>query len=65
MTSTRDPMAAVCQYTYAFNKGDVKAMAATCADPMSILDGLPPHVWQGRGMSMSGAIAPMRLFPRP
>jgi ketosteroid isomerase-like protein len=38
---TRDPMAAVRQ------KGDVKAMAATCAVPASILDGLAPHVWQG------------------
>ena len=22
-------------------------MAATCADPMQILDGMSPHVWQG------------------
>jgi ketosteroid isomerase-like protein len=47
MTSTTDPMATVRQYIDYFNKGDVKAMAATCDLPMSILDGLPPHAWQG------------------
>jgi hypothetical protein len=47
MTSATDPMAAVRQYVDYFNKGDVKAMAATCDVPMSILDGLPPHAWQG------------------
>ncbi len=40
-------MTAVRQYVEAFNKGDVGAMAATCANPASILDGLAPHVWQG------------------
>ena len=40
-------MAAVLQYVDAFNSGDPKAMAATCADPMQILDGMSPHVWQG------------------
>jgi hypothetical protein len=44
---TRDPMGAVRQYLDYFNKGDVKAMAATCAVPASILDGLAPHAWQG------------------
>ena len=42
-----DPMAAVLQYVDAFNGGDPKAMAAACADPMQILDGMSPHVWQG------------------
>ena len=41
------PMAAVRQYVDAFNKGDVEAMAANCAVPTSVLDGLAPHVWQG------------------
>jgi ketosteroid isomerase-like protein len=45
--STNDPMAAVRQYIDAFNKGDVKTMAATFAVPGSILDGMAPHVWQG------------------
>jgi ketosteroid isomerase-like protein len=40
-------MAAVLRYVDAFNNGDVKAMAAACADPMQILDGMSPHVWQG------------------
>jgi len=40
-------MAAVRQYVHAFNRGDVKAMAATCAVSAVIIDGLPPHVWQG------------------
>jgi ketosteroid isomerase-like protein len=47
MSNAMDPMAVVRQYIDAFNKGDVKAMAATCAVPMSILDGLSPHAWQG------------------
>ncbi|MFX0579111.1 nuclear transport factor 2 family protein [Nocardia nepalensis] len=41
------PMAVVLQYIDAFNNGDSKAMAALCADPMQILDGMSPHVWQG------------------
>lgn len=45
--STNDPMAAVRQYIDGFNKGDAKVMAATFAVPGSILDGMPPHVWQG------------------
>ena len=40
-------MGAVLQYVEAFNNGDSAAMAATCADPMQILDGMSPHVWQG------------------
>ena len=44
---TMEPMAAVRQYVDAFNKGDVEAMAANCAVPASVLDGLAPHVWQG------------------
>jgi len=36
-------MAAVRHYIESFNKGDAKAMAAMCAVPMSILDGLAPH----------------------
>ena len=42
-----DPMAAVHKYINAFNQGDVKEMAAQCAVPASILDGLPPHAWYG------------------
>lgn len=46
-SSTKDPMGTVREYIAAFNKGDAKAMAATCANPASILDGMPTHVWQG------------------
>ena len=44
---TAGPLAAVHQYMESFNRGDVKAMAAACAVPMSILDGMAPHVWHG------------------
>ena len=47
MPDSDDPMAAVLQYVEAFNSGDSTAMTATCADPMQILDGMSPHVWQG------------------
>ena len=47
MPSSPDPIDAVLQYVEAFNNGDSTAMAASCADPMQILDGMWPHVWQG------------------
>ncbi len=47
MTSFNDLMATVSEYVAGFNNGDPKAMAAACADPMQILDGMSPHVWQG------------------
>src|SRR5690349_3343799 len=47
MTTAPDPMTAVRQYAEAFNNGDAQGMAAACADPMQILDGMAPHVWQG------------------
>jgi hypothetical protein len=39
-----ETMAGVREYVDAFNKGDAEAMAANCADPTSVLDGLAPHV---------------------
>jgi ketosteroid isomerase-like protein len=47
VSDSTDPMAVVHQYVDAFNKGDKNAMATACADPMQILDGMSPHVWQG------------------
>ena len=47
MPSSPNPVDAVLQYVEAFNNGDSTAMAASCADPMQILDGMSPHVWQG------------------
>lgn len=41
------PVTVLRQYIDAFNKGDVKAMAACFAVPGSILDGMTPHLWQG------------------
>jgi hypothetical protein len=47
LADTTEPMGAVRQYIDAFNRGDMDGMAATCAVPASILDGMAPHVWQG------------------
>jgi ketosteroid isomerase-like protein len=44
---TAAPVATVRDYIAAFNRGDANSMAALCADPMSILDGMAPHVWHG------------------
>ena len=41
------PVAVVHQYINAFNKGDLKAMAASFGNSGLILDGLAPHVWYG------------------
>lgn len=32
-----------------FNKADLKAIQAACADQTSILDEFPPHEWHGQG----------------
>jgi hypothetical protein len=37
------------QFTDAFNKGDMKAALAICADVISIIDDVPPHEWHGAG----------------
>jgi len=47
MAGSTGPVSAVQQYIDAFNNADVKAMAAMCADPMSSLDGMAPHLWHG------------------
>ncbi|HKR22364.1 MAG TPA: nuclear transport factor 2 family protein [Pyrinomonadaceae bacterium] len=47
LPDTTEPMAAVRDYIAGFNKGDVNSMAAMCAVPMSILDGMAPHLWHG------------------
>ena len=47
LADTTELMGAVRQYIDASNKGDTDGMAPTCAVPASILDGMPPHVWQG------------------
>ena len=71
LPDTTEPMAAVRHYIESFNEGDVKAMAAMCAVPMSILDGLAPHVWhvptsmsfkiRGQHVTQSGALFTLAL----
>ncbi|HEY4130921.1 MAG TPA: nuclear transport factor 2 family protein [Gemmatimonadaceae bacterium] len=45
--ATTDPLATVHKYIDHFNKGDGKSLAALFAAEGSILDGMPPHLWQG------------------
>ena len=45
--SSTDPLVAVRKYIDAFNRADTKTMAEAFANEASILDGLPPHTWQG------------------
>lgn len=40
-------MAVVHQWVDGFNKGDMKSMAAACAEQTSIIDDIPPHEWHG------------------
>jgi ketosteroid isomerase-like protein len=47
MSEVDNPIDTVRRYVEAFNNADAGAMAAECADPMQILDGMAPHVWQG------------------
>ena len=42
-------MTTVSGFVAAFNKGDVKAAAATCAEQTSIIDEFPPYEWHGTG----------------
>ena len=46
-------MAPVNQFVDAFNKGDVKTVAAMCADQTSIIDEFPPHEWHGAGACLT------------
>jgi ketosteroid isomerase-like protein len=44
-----DVMATIHQFVDGFNKGDVKAASATCAEQTSIIDEFPPYEWHGAG----------------
>jgi len=48
-TDKTDIMATIRQFVDSFNKGDVKAVAATCSDQAAILDEFPPYEWHGAG----------------
>ncbi len=54
MPTSDDPLGAVLQYVEAFNNGDSAAMAAMCADPMQILDGMSPMSGRGRQPPKTG-----------
>jgi len=56
-----EPMTVVRQYVDAFNKGEA-AMAANCAEPTRVLDGLAPHVW--RGLQLAGVPEHAHLHER-
>ncbi|HTT03355.1 MAG TPA: nuclear transport factor 2 family protein [Steroidobacteraceae bacterium] len=44
-----DVMAVIHQWVDGFNKADTKAMIATCADQVAIIDDIPPNEWHGAG----------------
>lgn len=44
-----DVVTVISQFIDAFNKGDMKAALAICADMTSLIDDLPPHEWHGDG----------------
>ena len=48
-TDKTDVMATVRHFVDSFNQGDVKAIAAACADQASILDEFAPYEWHGAG----------------
>jgi ketosteroid isomerase-like protein len=48
-TDKTDVMRTIRKFVDSFNKGDMKAVAATCAEQASIVDEFPPYEWQGAG----------------
>jgi ketosteroid isomerase-like protein len=48
-TDKSDVMTLIHHWVDSFNKGDMKSMAAACADEASIIDDFPPHEWHGPG----------------
>ena len=44
-----DAVAVVDKWTANFNKGDLQAAIALCADDASVIDGLAPFLWRGPG----------------
>ena len=44
-----DVMVAVNRFVEGFNKGDTKALVASCSAQTSIIDEFPPHEWHGTG----------------
>jgi ketosteroid isomerase-like protein len=50
-----DVLVPIRQFVEGFNKGDVKAALATCAEQTSIIDEFPPHEWHGAGACQTWA----------
>jgi ketosteroid isomerase-like protein len=48
-TDKTDVVATVRKFVESFNKGDMQALTATCADQASIIDEFPPYEWHGAG----------------
>jgi SnoaL-like domain len=48
-TDRTDVVTTVRKFVESFNKGDMKALTATCADQASIIDEFPPYEWHGAG----------------
>ena len=48
-------MAVVRKFIDAFNKGDVNAALAMCANDAAVIDEFPPHEWHGPGACAQGA----------
>jgi SnoaL-like domain len=48
-TDKTDVLATVRKFVESFNKGDMKALRATCGDQASIIDEFPPFEWHGAG----------------
>jgi ketosteroid isomerase-like protein len=44
-----DAVAVINQWVDAFNKGDMQALAATCADEAVVVDAIAPFEWHGAG----------------
>jgi hypothetical protein len=68
MANSEDqPASAVQQYIEAFNRGDARAMAAMCADPMSILDGMATMTFKlkGKQVTQAGALFTVALRKLP
>ncbi|MEO7971444.1 MAG: nuclear transport factor 2 family protein [bacterium] len=47
--SKKEVMRPIHQFVDSLNKGDLKTMAAACAEQTSIIDEFPPHEWHGAG----------------
>jgi hypothetical protein len=46
-TDEEETLAVVNKFLAGFNTGNDRAMLATCAEQMTIIDDIAPHVWQG------------------